>query len=76
MKAVKMSDSAGRAGRTATQVIGPGAIIAILAAFDLISWDETQTAAVLAVGVPAWAYMQNWLERRLGINFLISRGSD
>lgn len=61
------------AGRTGTQVAGPAAIIALLAAFDLIHWNETQTGAVLLLSVPAWAFVQNIWERWSGRWFLIAR---
>jgi hypothetical protein len=72
-KPVAANDAIRPAARTGTQVLGPGAIIALLAAFGVISWDETQTAAVMVLAIPAWAFLQNWWENRAGRAFLIGK---
>lgn len=61
------------AGRTATQALGPGSIVALLAVFDVIHWTPEQTAAVLVLAIPAWAWIQNFLERKTGKAFLIRK---
>lgn len=69
----RKGDAIRPAARTATQAIGPGAIIAVFAAFGWVSWNETQTAAVMVVAVPVWSFIQNWWENHAGRAFLIGK---
>ena len=74
MPAKKKPDDALRpAARTGTQALQPAAIITLLAAFDLIHWNETQTSAVMVVATAVWCFAQNWLEKRSGRAFLIAK---
>jgi hypothetical protein len=57
-----VSDAQRRAIRGLVQIGFVSAIIIMLAAFEIISWNETQTAAVMAVATPIVAFIQNWLE--------------
>lgn len=57
-----MSDAQRRAIRGFVQVGFVSAVIALLAAFDVIRWNETQTVAVMAVATPIVSFIQNWLE--------------
>lgn len=57
-----MSDAQRRAVRGFVQIGLVSAVIALLAAFEVISWTETQTVAVMAVATPIVAFIQNWME--------------
>jgi hypothetical protein len=57
-----VSDATRRAIRGLVQISFVSAIIIMLAAFEIISWNETQTAAVMAVCTPIVSFIQNWLE--------------
>lgn len=57
-----MSDALRRSIRGLVQIGFVSAIIVLLAAFDIISWNETQTAAVMAVATPIVSFIQNFLE--------------
>lgn len=57
-----MSDAQRRAIRGFFQIGLVSAVIALLAAFELIQWTETQTVAVMAVATPVVSFIQNWLE--------------
>jgi len=57
-----VSDALRRSLRGLVQIGFVSAIIIMLAAFEIISWNETQTAAVMAVATPIVSFIQNLLE--------------
>lgn len=57
-----MSDALRRSLRGLVQIGFVSAVIIMLAAFGIISWDETQTAAVMSVATPIVSFIQNLLE--------------
>jgi len=63
-------DVAQRTTRSAVQSAGPASIIALLAVFNVIHWTVEQTAAVMAVAVPAVSFVQNLVEQYLGRRWL------
>ncbi len=57
-----MSDAQRRALRGFVQIGLVSSVIALLAAFEVIHWTETQTVAVMSVATPIVGFIQNWLE--------------
>jgi len=57
-----MSDTTKRGLRTLAQASFVAALIALAKAFGWVQWDETQTAAVMAVLTPVLTIAHNALE--------------
>lgn len=66
MKQTATIDAINGGGRTGYQVGFPGAVISMLASFQLIHWNEQQTTGVLLVSAIVFTAVQRYMERRTG----------
>lgn len=51
--------------RTGAQAAAPGAVIVLLAVFNVIHWTPEQTSAVMVVAVPVVSFIWNLVEQHL-----------